>query len=759
MESLSPGLGVIEILDNLVTMSSSDKNPTKGPDSQVENSNSDPWLDSTLTLRSELKFDSRWEGETTFVVIEDPVRSKYFQVGEREYRFIALIDGQRTAREIVILLNSSNESQDPTVTTQLAIEVSQWLVQTNLTYGKEFDNSQRLNLQAGRISRQKIMAWINPISCKFRIFNPNRLLSKIQPYFQWVFSVWFFAIWCTIGVYSAVQLYHHWDQLSVASTGILSGFSWIWLLIIWVLLKLIHESAHGIACRKYGGEVPEAGILLILFTPMAYVNVTSMWRFTNRWHRMAVSSAGMYVELFISFIAIIIWTKSDGLAANIAFNIFIMSSLTTILFNANPLMRFDGYFLLSDFLNIPNLYSKGAKWFGDRTLCLLFGLVKTPNICKPKERRAVAVYGCLAFFWKISISLSLIIGAGVLFDGLGLFLSVLGVTLWFGLPIYRTLKPLLGVNSQRPIRLLRTALSLSVLLGLGTLLFTALKAPAIKSAPAIIQFSNETFLRADAAGFIKKILVSDGEQVRKGQPLIVLENPQISNEVTALSRLIKESEVQYRIYRKQGQRSLALAEQNKQRELKTQLAEKKAVAEGLKIFAPLDGFIFQRDLESQLGSFAHRGDEILTIAPLNTKEVVVSIDQRDLDSIRNSLGEPIKIVMPGLPVFQSLLSRINPRASTHSTHPSLCAHANGPLPVRPVTENDNKIGDPKFEFLAPRFNAFIELAPDQSSVLHSGQRGRAIFPTGEQSLGSYLYIAASEWLECKIEFATQNAVF
>ena len=271
----------------------------------------------------------------------------------------------------------------------------------------------------------------------------------------------------------------------------------------------------------------------------------------------------------------------------------------------------------------------------------------------------------------------------MLFDGLGLFLSVLGVTLWFGLPIYRTLKPLLGVNSQRPIRLLRTALSLSVLLGLGTLLFTALKAPAIKSAPAIIQFSNETFLRADAAGFIKKILVSDGEQVRKGQPLIVLENPQISNEVTALSRLIKESEVQYRIYRKQGQRSLALAEQNKQRELKTQLAEKKAVAEGLKIFAPLDGFIFQRDLESRLGSFAHRGDEILTIAPLNTKEVVVSIDQRDLDSIRNSLGEPIKIVMPGLPVFQSLLSRINPRASTHSTHPSLLRPCKRPTSCPP----------------------------------------------------------------------------
>jgi hypothetical protein len=105
------------------------------------------------------------------------------------------------------------------------------------------------------------------------------------------------------------------------------------------------------------------------------------------------------------------------------------------------------------------------------------------------------------------------------------------------------------------------------------------------------------------------------------------------------------------------------------------LAEKKSAAEGLKIFAPLDGFIFQRDLERRLGSFAHRGDEILTIAPLNSKEVVVSIDQRNLDLIRNSLGEPIRIVLPGLPAFQSLLSRINPQASTHSTPSSLCAHA------------------------------------------------------------------------------------
>jgi putative peptide zinc metalloprotease protein len=722
------------------------------------NQNADPWLESKLTLRSELKFDTRWEGDSTVVVIEDPVRSKYFQIGEREYRFLALIDGQRTAREIIDLLNSSEDFPKPDLTTQLAIEVSQWLVQTNLTYGKDSDNGQRLNDQSDKINRRKIMAWINPISCKFRIFNPNHLLTKVQPYIQWIFSVWFFIAWCGTGLFASVKLYQHWDQLSIASTGILSGFSWFWLLLIWVFLKLIHETAHGIACRKYGGEVPEAGVLLILFTPMAYVNVTSMWRFTNRWHRMAVSSAGMYVELFIAFIAVVVWTETSGVTANIAFNIFIMSSLTTILFNANPLMRFDGYFLLSDLLNIPNLYSKGTKWFGDRTLSLLFGLPTTDNLCKPKESRQVAIYGCLAFFWKISISLSLIIGAGVLFDGLGLLLSALGVTLWFGLPMYRTLKPLFLRNSQRSINLLRTSLSLCILIGFGTLLFTTLKAPAIKSAPAIVQFSKETHIRTDAAGFIKNILVKDGQRVHKGQLLIALENPDINNEANQLNRLIEESEVQYRIYRKQNEKSLALAEQTKQKELKEQLLEKTKAVEGLKISAPFDGFIFQRNLANRLGSFVQRGDELLTIAPFNTKEVVVSIDQRDLDSIHNNVGNPIKIIMPGLPLFQSQLTRVNPRASTTSTHPSLCAHADGPLPVRPIANSENAEA-PDFELLAPRFNAYIELQASHSSVLKSGQRGRAIFPTGEQSLGNYFYIAASEWLECKIKFATQTAAF
>ena len=720
-------------------------------------SNSDPWLDTILKLRPELRFDSRSNDKDVFVVVEDPVRSKFFQIGPREYRFVASIDGKKSANEIIARLNDDLAENEPPYDEQTVVQICQWLVQTNLVFGESIDNIKRLNMQASALKRSKLMGLLNPISCKFKLFNPNSALMKLQPCFQWMFSTWFFVIWCAVAIFTLGQVHSHWDSMGAASTGILSGYSWIWLLLIWIGLKVIHEAAHGIACRRFGGEVPEAGVLLLLFTPLAYVNVTSMWRFSSRWQRMVVSAAGMYVELFISFLAFIVWTRSNGIVADVAFNVFLMSSVTTILFNANPLMRFDGYFLLSDLIRIPNLYTKGTRWFGDRIKSLIFGVPRTPHICQSSELRRVAVYGSLAFFWKISISISLIIGAGVLFQGLGIILSAVGVTFWFGFPIYNQLKSLFGKQARNRINPYRTAISVAVICVFGFSLFWILKAPATKSAPAIVQFADETILRADADGFISELLVTDGQQVTEGQCLIVLDNPTLDNEVISLERLANEAKVQYRIYQKQKELSLALTELKKHQELNQQLEEKRAEANGLRIIAPFDGFVFKRNLDDQIGNFAKRGDPLISIAQRHTKEVVVSIDQRDLKSVQGDEGDFLRVVMPGQSVFQSKLIRVNPRVSDSPTHPSLCAHAGGPLDVQPVISDDES--EQRYELLSPRFNVYLELDSDSSKRLRSGQRGRAFFSTCEQSLGSYFYLAATDWLETKIEIATQTAAF
>jgi putative peptide zinc metalloprotease protein len=176
------------------------------------------------------------------------------------------------------------------------------------------------------------------------------------------------------------------------------------------------------------------------------------------------------------------------------------------------------------------------------------------------------------------------------------------------------------------------------------------------------------------------------------------------------------------------------------------------------ITAPFDGFVFQRGLENQIGNFAKRGDPLLSIAQRQTKEMVVSIDQRDLESIKGNEGEDLRVTLPGLPVFHSKLVRVEPKASETPSHPSLCANAGGPLNVRPASSTDDS-NQPKFELLSPRFNVVLELDSEISKQLSSGQRGRAFFSTCEQSLGSYCYLAASDWLETKIEIATQTAAF
>ncbi len=752
-------MGSRTILDDLVNAMDDSKSPAGTPSAAPQaGPPQDPnaqWMDSRLAVRSELRFDVRSNADSSQVVIEDPVRGKFFQVGIDEYRLIALLDGKRSLAE---LLQAGQSRSGQTISEESAMKVCQWLVQNNLVFGHAVNNIKQLESQAKIVNRQKMMGLLNPISCKFKLFSPNKLLAAVQPYTQWLFSIWMFVVWLALAVYAMSILWVDWDKLSGASTGIFAGSSWIWLLIIWAVLKVVHEAAHGVACRRFGGEVPEAGVLLLLFTPMAYVNVTSMWRFGNRWHRIIVAAAGMYVELFISFVSLVVWQRFPGVVGDIAFDVFIMSSVTTIMFNANPLMRFDGYFILSDLVQVPNLYTKGTKWFGDQLKRLFFGIPKPVLNCSKSELRSVAIYGTLAYFWKFTISFGLIIAASVLFYGAGIVLAALGVVLWFGLPILNQVKSLFGPNAAHPVNKARMVVSFSILAFMLFGMFSFFKAPATKSAPAIVQFAQEQVLRANASGFVERVLVASGDRVVKGQELIVLRNDQLAVEVFELERKAEESKIESRIQSQAGELAMAQAATELYESLIDQLAEKREELSGLTLTAPFDGFVYQRNLAMKLESFANRGDALLSIAQAETKEVVVSIDQRDAESIRGSEGTFLRVAFPGMRVFESKLIHVDPRASAKPTHPAMCANVGGPLPVKPASSSGENDGS-QFELLDPRFSVELELHADVGEQLQSGQRGTAFFATHRQSLGSYFFIATRDWLQDKIEMATQTAVF
>ena len=717
-----------------------------------QSQDSDPWLDARFSLRKDLKFDIRVENHTTVVVIEDPVRSKFFQVGKLEYCFLSEIDGEKTARQIV-----ENWGGNQPLTIETASVICRWLYQSNLTNAPDLDNSRRLEQQADAVQKQNLIGMMNPISFKIKLFNPNLLLKAMLPALSWLFSRTFLFVWLSTAGYAGYLMHENWERLSDASMGILSNGRWLWLLVIWIVLKVVHETAHGIACRRYGGDVTECGVLFLLFTPMAFVNVTSSWRFHNRWHRIVVAGAGMYVELFISFLAIIVWSYSEtGILADICFNIFIMSSVTTLLFNANPLMRFDGYYMLTDGLGITNLYSKGTRLMSDRIKSWFFGIPTTPNICQANEFALVAVYGTLAFFWKILISFSLVIGASVLFYGAGKALAVLGVGLWFGMPLWKQIAPLVSQNSEVKINSQRVVVNTALIGAFAFCLFFILKGPGTKSAPAIVQFKNETPVRSEADGFVKEILVADGEAVTEGQLLMTLDNPMLALEILELQTQADAAKIEARVHRQNGEISLSQAATETGLGLEKQIREKQKEQQSLEIRAPSDGFVIERNLATRIGSFAKRGDQLLTTAQQRTKEVVVAVDQQDWESLKDHVGTTMRVAVPSLPVFESQITRISPRASDVPSHAAFCASAGGPLPTRISNEQD---GEDQQRLLTPHFAVDLMVEADTGTRLHSGQRGRAFFSTKKQSLGAYLFLAAEQWLQDKIEIAIQTAAF
>lgn len=313
-----------------------------------------------VKLREDLAISQQaYRGETCYV-IEDPLSSRFYRVGLAEYTLLSLLDGQTTIAEA---LGKTAAVMGPlALTEQDTAALCKWLIDSELASTQQSSRAGRLLEVADRSSWQKTAARLNPIFQRFPLFNPDPWTARLIPFTSWMFSGPAVAVWFLTVTYGVNCFWSRWDSFNAQSSTIFARGNWIWLLVSWLLLKLIHESAHALACKRYGGTVGEAGILFILLAPLPYVDVTSAWRFDSKWKRIITSAAGMYAELFIAGCAAIVWSRTDaGLLHQHAQNVMITASAMTVLFNANPLMRFDGYYMLADWLELPNLATHGTS--------------------------------------------------------------------------------------------------------------------------------------------------------------------------------------------------------------------------------------------------------------------------------------------------------------------------------------------------------------------------------------------------------------
>ncbi len=322
----------------------------------------------TPRLRSTVQIHRQHYRGQRFHVLQDPSSNQFFRLNEPAYQFVGLLDGRRSVAEAWDICN--DQLGDAAPTQGETIQLLGQLYTSNLLHAELPPDAEGMFKRHRKRVQREVRGYLtNLLFIRIPLFDPDRALNRLLPVFGWVFSwvgllLWFML--CGTGIY---VLTGRWDELVDQSQNILNPEHLPLLLVSFWIIKVFHEFGHGLACKKFGrqagsgGEVHTMGLMFLVFTPLPYVDTSSAWALPSKWQRSLICAAGMLVELAIASVAAIIWANaSPGTLRAICYNVMFIASVSTLLFNANPLLRYDGYYILSDLIEIPNLSQRAKQY-------------------------------------------------------------------------------------------------------------------------------------------------------------------------------------------------------------------------------------------------------------------------------------------------------------------------------------------------------------------------------------------------------------
>ena len=391
------------------------------------------------------------------------------------------------------------------------------------------------------------------------VFNPDRLLNAIEPHLQFVWTRGF-VILTSLMMFLALMVV--WNSRHELDTTFPRALQWETVVIVWVtvvLATMLHEFAHGLTCKHYGGEVREIGILFALFMPCFYCNVTDAWLIPKKSHRLWVTLAGGYCDLCLWAAAVFVWrvTVQDSLVNYVAWVILTVCG-GRLLINLNPLLRMDGYYLLSDWLEIPNLRKRATEHWMQHVRWWLWGAARP----KPVERgRTLVIYGMLIWVFALVFLDLVLFGLAEFVGGQLGPLGLIGLLLLLFIALKRVFKGFFGGEFTKMIatRPQRTATWAFGTLGVLALLFLV-PLPHVVTGNFEVRPGSRTEVHAPVAGFLKLVHREEGDRVTPDETIVELEVPDLASQLKRKRAEVQEVEATLRRLRV-GPRPEEVAEQ------------------------------------------------------------------------------------------------------------------------------------------------------------------------------------------------------
>jgi putative peptide zinc metalloprotease protein len=382
---------------------------------------------------------------------------------------------------------------------------------------------------------------------RFSVLDPERFLVRFLPVVR-PFLSWFGAlVWIAVvgtGIFLAGL---HWPELTENITDrILAPQNLFLMWVIFPFLKAFHEFGHAFAIKRLGGEVHEMGIMLLVLTPIPYVDASSASAFRTKWERILVSAAGMAVELFIAALALFAWANMEpGTIRSSLYNMIFIAGVSSVLFNGNPLLRYDAYYMLGDLLEIPNLGPRGLRYLGYLAQRHLFGLRDLePPLSTSGERAWFFLYSVSSFIYRIIIYASIVLFIASKFFVAGVIMAGWAAVGMIILPAAKGIRFLL--SSPRLVRRRARAISVTALaVACVVWVVSFVPVPLSTTTEGVIWIPEQCFVRARAEGFIDRLIAASGSNVKKGDLLVECSDPLLPRRIQVLESQVRELKALY----------------------------------------------------------------------------------------------------------------------------------------------------------------------------------------------------------------------
>jgi putative peptide zinc metalloprotease protein len=624
-----------------------------------------------------------YRGETWFV-LQDHTSGRFLRFTPGAYSLIGLMDGQRTVQEIWEAGQARVADEGPTQE-----EIIRLLSQLHATDVLLCDVSPDTLELFRRYEKKQMMKWQqnirNPLSMRFKLFDPEKFLQRwihvVRPLLGWVGAV----AWTVVVGWAVILTGLHWAELTENVTDrVLAPENLLLIWLIFPILKALHEFGHAFAIKHLGGEVHEMGIIFLVFTPIPYVDASSSSAFRDKWQRAFVGAAGCLVELFIAALAVFVWVNVEpGPFRSAAYNVLLVAGVSSLFFNLNPLLRYDGYYILADILEIPNLGSRGMQYMGYLVQYYLFDLRDVePPVSTPGERAWFVIYSVSSFLYRIVIYVAIIIFVANKFFFIGVLFALWAVFSMIFFPVYKAGKFLFASPRLGPKRSRAIAISAAICLT-ALALFCLIPFPLSTRTEGVLWVPEDSIVRAGTEGVVERLEAVPGAEVKPGQLLARCSDPYLPARIRVFQSRVDELSALYdsQILTDRVQAHMTLEELG---HAKGQLNDALAREKELSVESRKSGTFLVPNAQDLPGRFLKRGEVLGYIVDPSEVTIRVVVSQTEADLVRaKTRGVQIRLPERFGDIADAALKREIPAATDQLPARSLGQTGGGTIAMDP----------------------------------------------------------------------------